>query len=315
MGNFDCTDMKSIFVYLGLFCSAFLSAVAGGSDTKMPEMARGAKFTKVEVPKDKAVVYVYRVNTLGVFNFPRVFINGDSIGLIKSHGYSIYYTDPGEVVIVDQLPHPPSGVVWTDIKRMAAFRRHALSTFNAQDGHEYYVVYEIGAFGFKMQLHDYEKAIKAIAKCRFGGSVSSGFAAKSTELPPLKGYSCLYLLNLPRNEFYRDIASESEPMIKIDGRKVGYLQYGTYLACYIPSGTHRVDADNGDIVNDIWSPWKNRVSSFTITTPLEEKFFFLWACVEGVVLESWRLEQLGHNAPEPFPGLKPGNSNYDVLIK
>ena len=60
------------------------------------------------------------------------------------------------------------------------------------------------------------------------------------ELPLREGMAVVYL--------YREhklFGMAAKPSIKVDGKEIGMLRNGTYLAMYVPAGTHKVDAKFG----------------------------------------------------------------------
>jgi hypothetical protein len=98
-------------------------------------------------------------------------------------------------------------------------------------------------------------------------------------------------------------------LIKIDDRTIGRLQFGTYIACYAPAGSHVIETD----VNGLYST----NAKFTIAIPADENLYFWWARVQGNILTGgyWHLEQLGHESHGLVWKTKPNNANYNVLIR
>jgi len=299
--------MKSFVIYIGFLCSVVIAGRAAGSDISRPEIARGQKFQKIEIPQGKAVIYVYRVRTGFMAKTvsgaaTAVFINGKPVGTEMNGGYLVWFADPGEVVASYRLPAAPPGVVWTYAERMAAFKRDAALTFVALADHEYYVEWKD-----RMELREYSAAANVLTKCRFQGIASAAVAPQFKELPPIRGYARLYFLNL---RVIYALGPVLSPIIKVDGHKIGWLQTGTYLACYAPTGTHQIDA----VGKLLAAPGQD--AKLTITASADESLFFRWALSGGNVLETtWRFDQLGHDSNGLTEGLKANNSDYDVLTK
>jgi len=101
-----------------------------------------------------------------------------------------------------------------------------------------------------------------------------------------------------------------KPKIMIDGREAGRLRHGTYLAFYARVGVHRIDAVKGEDFHLYTSPSKYTIASLTLTSKLAGDSFILWTRVQGVFLNSWRLEDLGATATGMFRVWSPPIQNY-----
>jgi hypothetical protein len=145
--------MKSALIIIALLLAGLFSGCATG-----PRFV-----SRVSVPKDKAVVYVYRERQVkGSAGYNNIYINGEKLGAVKAGAYYIYYAKPGELIFSQEAGLIQPGLVFSLLDRAMEAKKNAALVFNADAATEYFV--EWGAYG-KMETRDYEAAINILKDC------------------------------------------------------------------------------------------------------------------------------------------------------
>ena len=153
-----------------------------------------------------------------------------------------------------------------------------------------------------------------ISKCHFEGQAPVASGPEFLELPPREGYARLYFIILDWRESMVGSPHEG-PDIKIDGRLIGVLPVGSYLACYAPVGTHTIEGDF-DRVSHSDNEMKRWRDKRTIAIQPDESHFYLFIFAGAYSVGSpWHFDDLGNKSNGLVVGLEPNNSNYDLLIK
>ena len=116
------------------------------------------------IPKDKALVYIYRNAALGgIAGNHHIFVNGQPVASLYSGSYYPYYATPGTNSFSSRMISP-AGTMDAIIN---AISRGELCRLDVEAGHIYYIQFKIATtLGPKIVQVDADKGAKDIKKCR-----------------------------------------------------------------------------------------------------------------------------------------------------
>lgn len=119
--------------------------------------ASGTSFQPVEARADLALVYIYRIQNVGLANRPAVKINGRQVSNLRPDGYSAHLVHPGKIVI------SAASTQFVDEKQSSV-------TIDADAGATYYVRGKLGFGRFAgapvLTLVDEEVGATEIRRCK-----------------------------------------------------------------------------------------------------------------------------------------------------
>ena len=158
-------------------------------------------------------------------------------------------------------------------------------------------------------------AVLFVLGCVLGGCTSApATKGQFTDLPIRSGFTRLYVYREKKLPGFA-----AKPTIHVDGQNVGVLSNGTYMAFYLPAGTHEVRSR----FSVLYAPITG--STATITVPADEDLFLRFNIqmnalvpTKHVVYSEW---ETGFDIPETqrsrslIASLELGSSNPEVLTE